>query len=64
LAEEGNIMVCKTFEDVGELCVELTRGLCFEALEDAVGRDRVGELCERILTALVLIVDYAKRMAG
>jgi hypothetical protein len=56
--------VCETRYPSVELCVEITRGLCFEALEDTVGSDRVGELCERILTALVLIVNYAKRIAG
>jgi len=54
--------VCEARDGPVELCVELTRGLCFEALEDTVGTDRVGELCERILTALTWIIDYAKRM--
>jgi hypothetical protein len=62
LAEEGNIMVCKTFEDVGELCVEVGMTTCVEALEDMVGRDRVGDFCESLIKALTAILNYAKSM--
>jgi hypothetical protein len=56
--------VCETRDPSVEVCVEITRSMCVDALEDTVGRDRVSDFCDYLINALVWIVYYAKRVAG